>query len=408
MKRRVEWAIALALLFAAVPAAQSQEALLPSTGWGIGTSLTAWHFTNALPQTAGGLADVAEFAVPFRVRTTWGRFSVDLSGAGVAGGAHFTAAVKSGQGNQNGGGDRVVSIYGPTDLKLRMTGPLWGDALLVTAGLNLPTGKVGLNADETSALQAIGAPALRMPFGAFGTGAGATLGVIRAFEGDDWALALGASVEQRSEYSPIALALSTGRAETRVAPGTAAHVTLGLDRSLGENRLSALVVGDVFSKDKVRLSGAASTDGSNDYQLGPQVTATTRLDFGATSWRESSMSLLARVRSEFSDAAGKKVTGSGGSYFEGAIGGVRGGPAGAGLILGADARWHSGLKFTDAIVGAAVTAVGVTIGVERAGDASLTRFFLHGQYGTVDTGTAHTSGMGLTLGVTLSARREAK
>ncbi|MDA1082179.1 MAG: hypothetical protein O2973_10970 [Gemmatimonadetes bacterium] len=85
----------------------------------------------------------------------------------------------------------MYTIFGPTDVKLRVTGPVVGDNLLVTIGLNLPTGKVRLDGDETTTLQALGAPALRMPIGAFGTGAGATIGAIRAFEGDDWAVAVG-------------------------------------------------------------------------------------------------------------------------------------------------------------------------------------------------------------------------
>jgi hypothetical protein len=406
VRRRSGWAIALAMC-ASASSARAQEALLPSTGWGTGASLTGWHLNSPLPQSGGRLVDIAEFAVPFRLRTVWGKFGIDLSGAGVAGAAHFTASKSSGSsGGDNG--DRVVQIYGPTDLKLRLTGPVWGDHLLVTAGLNIPTGKIGLNADETTALQAISAPALRMPFASFGSGGGATLGLIRAFEGDEWAVAIGASVEQRSEYSAIALALSSGKAETKITPGTAAHVTLGVDRSIGESRLSALVVGDVFSKDRVQLTGSGTASESSDYQLGPQITAITSLDFGAAGWRESAMSVALRARSEFSDVTGAKVSGSSGTYIEAAIGGVRGGNYGAGLIIGVDARWHSGLKFTDALVGSAVTAVGVTLGVERAGESTLTRFFVHPQYGSFDTGTAKTTGLGVTLGFTVSARREAK
>lgn len=401
----------VALSIGAASALGAQEALLPSTGGGVGTAFSAWHFTKAIPQSGGALADVVEVAIPFRVRSVFGRWSVDLSGAAAVGAVHFTAnpsAAGAQSGSQSGDdGQRLVTIAGPTDVKLRVTGPLVGDATLLTVGVNLPTGKVGLNADETSALQAVGAPSLRMPIGGFGTGTGVTVGLIRAFEGDDWAIALGASVEQRSEYSPIALALTSGRAETKVTPGTAIHVTAGLDRALGENRLSLLAVGDVFSKDKIRL-GDGSPDGSNDYQLGPQVTATTRLDIAASHWREASLSFGARMRSEFSDAAGKKVSGSSGTYVEGSVGGVRGGAEGAGLLIGTDFRYHSGLKFTDAMVGAAVTAVGATIGFERAGATSLTRFFVHGQYGTFDTGRANTTGMGVTLGFSVAARREAR
>ena len=114
---------------------------------------------------------------------------------------------------------------------------------------------------------------------------------------------------------------------------------------------------------------------------------------------------MARLRSPFTDAKGEKVAGSSGTYFEGSLGGVRGGSTGAGFIIGADARWHSGMTFTDALVGAASTAAGLTLGVERAGRATLTRWTLHGQYGTFDTGRASTTGMSVTLGITVSGRR---
>jgi len=380
--------------------ARAQEALLPSTAWGVGTALSAWHFSKSLPQSSGGVADVAEFAIPFRLGSRFGRWNFDVSGAGAIGAVHLAAGA-------SGGEDRLISIMGPTDLKLRVTGAIVGDALQLTAGLNVPTGKVGLNGDETSTLQVVGAPALQMPVAAYGTGAGATLGLVRAFQGDDWAFALGASAEQRTEYSPIALALSGGRAETKVTPGTALHVTAGLDRPLGEGRWSLLFVGDVFSKDKIRLSGGGA-DQANDFTLGPQYTLISQLEFGGAGWRTASFNVAARMRSDFSDAAGVKVANSSGTYLEGSLGGVLGGPAGAGLIIGADARMHSGLKFTDALVGAAVTAAGVTLGLERAGTSTLTRFTLHGQYGTFDTGTAQATGMGVTLGMSVAARREAR
>ncbi len=384
--------------------ARAQETLLPSTGWGTGTAISAWHFTTAIPQSAGAVADVAEVALPFRVSGRVGRWSVDLSGAGAYGAVHLSAGSAGGSGD---GGDRLVSIAGPTDVKLRVTGPIVGESLQLTLGFNLPTGKVGLNADETSALQAVGAPALHMPIGAFGTGTGVTLGLVRVFGGDDWALAIGAAGEQRSEYSPIALALSTGRSETQVTPGSAIHITAGLDRALGEGRWALLFVGDMFTKDKVRLSGSTDAE-SNDYTLGPQFTVSSQMDIAASRWRTATFGVAARMRSEFSDASGTKVSGSSGTYLEASLGGVRGGPSGAGLIIGADARWHSGLTFTDALVGAAVTATGVTLGVERAGTSTLTRFTLHGQYGTFDTGKLSTTGFGASLGFSISSRREAR
>jgi len=404
--RRRAWACSALLV--TTTAVGAQESLLPTTGWGVGSTISAWHFSTPIAQSGGAVADIAEMAIPFRVRSVFGRWSVDLSGAGAFGAVHTSARPSGSDSDEGDDGDQVFTIFGPTDVKLRVTGPVVGDNLLVTIGLNLPTGKVGLDGDETTTLQAIGAPAVRMPVGSFGTGAGATLGAIRAFEGDDWAVAVGGSLEQRTEYSPIALLLSGGKAETQVTPGTAAHLTLGLDRALGESRFSTLLVGDVFSKDQVRFTGGGTSESNSDFQLGPQVTLTSKIDFGSVSWRESAFAVAARLRGEFSDSTGAKVSGSSGTYLEASIGGVRGGPEGKGFVVAADARWHSGLKFTDALVGAAVTAVGVSLGYEAVQSSSTTRFIVHGQYGTFDTGTTSTSGFGVTFGLSIGARREAR
>src|SRR5262249_16575088 len=144
--------------------------------------------------------------------------------------------------------------------------------------------------------QVLAAPALRFPVGSFGTGPGVTVGAVRAIEGDDWAVALGASVEQRSEYTPVSLAIAGDKADTKITPGTAIHVTAGLDRPLGESRLNFLVVGDVFSKDKIASTGGGLAETSTSYQLGPQVTATARVDIAASRWRDASFAASARMR----------------------------------------------------------------------------------------------------------------
>jgi hypothetical protein len=402
MMRPLALMLAVALV---APAASGQDALLPSASWGTGLGISGWYFSKPLGPDGGGLQAVAQVAVPFRIRAVFGRWSMDLSGAGAAGSALFkVAAPGGGEGGGEGGDEmRIASLFGPTDLKLRLTGPIVGENLVATLGLNIPTGKVGLNAEETDALQVLGAPALRMPVASFGNGAGATLGVIKAFDLTDWALALGLSVEQRTEYSPIALALSSGTSETQITPGTAIHFTGAIDRSLGENRLGIVLSADQFSKDEVSVDAVATS-----YQLGPQVGIAARLDIGSTRWRSSEVTLSYRLRGEFTDSAGAKVSGSSGTYLEGSLGGVLGREGRTGLILGTDFRMHSGLPFTDAMVGAATTAAGVSIGWESPRERSVFRFVLRGQYGTFDTGVAKSSGMGVSLGMSVAARREAQ
>jgi hypothetical protein len=48
----------------------------------------------------------------------------------------------------------------------------------------------------------------------------------------------------------------------------------------------------------------------------------------------------------------------------------------------------------------------VTLGVERAGARTATRFTLHGAYGSFDTGAAKSTGMSLKIGFSVGARRE--
>jgi hypothetical protein len=199
-----------------------------------------------------------------------------------------------------------------------------------------------------------------------------------------------------------------GKAETRVTPGMATHFTLGLDKSLGENRLSALLAADVFSKDGVQLLLPSGAEGSKEFQLGPQVALMTRLDLAASAWRESGIDFSVRQRMEFKDSSRTKTAGSAGTYFEAGFGGVRGGPDGRGFLIGVDGRWQSGLKFTDSFVGAATTSVGASIGWETLRTRTATRVVLHGEFASFDTGKAKATGIGVTLGISIGGRRDAQ
>lgn len=386
----------LGTLLACTPIAMHAQSLLPSVGWAAGPTVQIWHFTTPIAQSSGGIADVAEVAIPVRVRVARGGWRIDVSGAAAMGAVHVTTADDG----------RVARLSGPTDMKVRLTAPLAGEATQLTVGVNVPTGKSSLTGDETITLQTLAAPALQLPIATFGSGAGATLGVLHAFHGEGWALALGASGEKRAEYSAVALALSSGETTTRLAPGFATHVTAGLDRTAGQGRLNMLLAADLYAKDRLRIGTTA--DSTNDYTLGPQMSATVQYEFGAAGWRESSLGAGARMRAAYSDASGTRVAGSNATFFEGAFAAVRGGPTGAGLVLGLDGKWQSGMTFTEALVGAAASTAGVTLGFEHAGTRSATRFTVRAAYGTFDTGKTTTTGMSVSLGLSVSARRDAQ
>jgi len=296
-------------------------------------------------------------------------------------------------------GARLIAEAG-LEVERLLSGPLGGERLHLIAGVNLPTGTTRLNADQLNVLQTVSAPGLAMPMPAYGAGTGGTLGLIDVVETAGWTLAFGGSVEKRTEYTPIALAVSADAgSETRLTPGLATHLTLGADRVVGSSRLNVLILTDMYSSDKVAVGGAES--GSTHYRLGPQIAAFTRLDFAGDKWSEGALALSMRHRSAFTDATGAAVPGSDGNYIDGSLGGVLGGAGGTGLLVGLDGRWHSGLPFTTALVGAAATVGGATLGVE-------TRHFrlaLHGQYGTFDTGVSRTTGYGGSLSLSFFAGR---
>jgi hypothetical protein len=381
-------------------AARAQVNLLPSTAWGFAPIAAGWHFTTPLVTSAGKVADVAQAAVPFQVRVGAGAWTFDVTGAYAAGAIHIASANSNSTTDDNG--DDVVLLAGPTDVKLRVSGPLIEDRLLLVAGINLPTGTTRLTGDQLNVLQTVSAPGLAMPVPTYGTGTGGTLGLIDVMETAGWTLAFGASLEKRTEYTPIALAVAAGSgSETRLTPGIAMHLTAGADRLVGSARLNVLVLTDTYSSDKVSFVGGGAESGAAQYRLGPQIGAFTRLDFSGDKWSEGALALSVRHRSAFSDASGTAVAGSDGNYLDGSLGGVLGGGDRAGLVLGVDGRWHSGLPFTTALVGAATTAGGATLGVETGHF----RLALHGQYGTFDTGVSRTTGYGGSLALSFFAGR---
>jgi hypothetical protein len=384
-------------------AALAQESLLPSASWGLMPTVAAWHFSTPFAQSSGGVSDVLQVAIPFRAKLRLGdNWNADVSGAATNSRMQVASLTSS------SAGSRTLSLQGTTDVKLRLTGRLWSDHLLLTLGGNLPTGTTGLDADGTAVLQTVGAPALQMPVGALGLGPGGTVGLVTAVEAGGWALAIGGSVEKRSEYTPIELALTGGTSKTAITPGSAMHLTVGADHQLGSNRISLLVVADAYSKDLVATSTPVGAGPNSSYTLGPQVSAVMQLDLAGPSWREAAFNVAYRRRSEFKDASGANVAGSSGSYLEASLGGIKGGPTGSGFIFSIDARQHSGLKFTDALVGAQASVAGMTIGAEYPLGSTALRIALHGQYGVFDTGTTKSNGLGGQLVFVFGARREAQ
>jgi hypothetical protein len=387
--------VALVAILASAGAASAQESLAPSASWALAPSFTSWRFSTPLAQSAGNLKSVTELALPFGARAELGRFTFDMRAAA----AMSSATVEDADGNS-----QKLTLNGITDVRLRASVPVFGEGVVLTAGLNVPTGSTGLDASQSNVLQFISAPALGLPVPNYGIGFGGTLGFVAAKQMGAWALAFGGSFEQRSEYTPIEISLDGGTTLTKIKPGSATHATVGGDRLVGANRLSVLLVADMFTKDAASTGDDANGFAQTSYTLGPQLSARVSLETALNGWRQSGIGMSFRSRSAFSDASGASVDGSSATYVEASFGGVRGRAQGRGLVFGADVRYHSGMSVTDALVGAALTAGGITVGAEWPMARTTARLSAHVQIGSFDTGAGKSSANAISLGMSLASR----
>jgi hypothetical protein len=148
----------IAILTLAMSGASAQVNLLPSTAWD-SRNAGRLAFHDAARDVRRQVQDVAQAAVPFQVRVGVGAWTFDVTGAYVAGAVHMASATSSS--SDDGESDDVSLLAGPTDMKVRMSGPLFGERLHLIAGVNLPTGTTRLNADQLTVLQTVSAPGSR-------------------------------------------------------------------------------------------------------------------------------------------------------------------------------------------------------------------------------------------------------
>lgn len=160
--------------------------------------------------------------------------------------AYAMANVKS-----TGGQTRESRISGLTDTQIRATMNLGSDLVLVTAGLNIPTGRTTADTSEQEAAALIGNDFLVFPISSMGSGFGGTGGIALARPIGQWNLGAGLSVRSSMPFDPYEDA--TGN-KLRYTPGTEMRARVGLDHPLGTGRASLGVTYSKFSDDKFQSS----------------------------------------------------------------------------------------------------------------------------------------------------------
>ena len=138
-------------------------------------------------------------------------------------------------------------ISGLTDTQLRGNLVLGGDFLVLTAGLNLPTGKSSVTLDQFRAAGLIGNDFLSFPISSMGTGFALTGGVAIAQSVGDWNLGAGGAVRRSAGYEPFSIPDQS----LRFQPGNEYRVRVGADRPVGAGRMALGLTFSAFGKDDV-------------------------------------------------------------------------------------------------------------------------------------------------------------
>jgi hypothetical protein len=150
---------------------------------------------------------------------------------------------------QTSAGKKVTStISGLTDTQLRGNLVLGNDFIVLTAGLNLPTGKSTVPVNQQLAASLIGSDFLAFPISNMGTGLGGIGGVAIARPLGEWNVGFGLSVRHSAQYDPFDAA---GGAALHYQPGDEYRGRLGLDRSIGTGRASLGVTYSTFGNDNL-------------------------------------------------------------------------------------------------------------------------------------------------------------
>lgn len=354
---------------------------------------------SQLGQDSIRVTGATQMTFPVSAAMPLGRsWTLDITTVFATGEVAFTPAA--------GGAERTASLSGLSDVRVRTTGRFFDDGLILTLGANLPTGQTELDSLELTALRVLAAPALSMGSSPIGSGPSGTVGLLTAQRMGEWAVALGLAYEYRGTYQPVA-AFVTGAPSADFQPGGAIRASIGLDRLIGNHRLSLTAAGDMYQADELR--GAASTGAPlATVQLGPVLSADAQLQLGVPRVRDLMLWSAVRYRINYSRNH-VTVEDSDGMYLDGGMRTTIPLATRTDLVVAASGRFHTGLAIDEGLPTSGVTSGSLTLGFsQRIGKLSL-QPFARGTLGNVNArGTARdrqqASFTGLTGGLVLITR----
>lgn len=188
-----------------------------------------------------GTADVAQLAIPLMtVIPITQRLTIDLS----------TAYATSRLEVANDSTRATSTLSGLTDTQLRGSYVFGNDAVVLTAGLSIPTGTAAVPQGQAQLASFMATDLLTFPVPVMGAGLAATGGVAVARTLGAWNLGAGASLRYASEFD----AFQSDSGPVRFQPGNEYRLRLGADRALGAGRLTLGFTVSAFGEDRLRES----------------------------------------------------------------------------------------------------------------------------------------------------------
>jgi hypothetical protein len=182
---------------------------------------------------------ISEFSLPLFVLVPLTRsLSVDV------GSSYAQSRVEQ----TNDGKTTTSSISGLTDTQVRANLVLGNDFIVLTAGLNLPTGKSTVTSPQQLAASLIGSDFLAFPISNMGTGFGGTGGIAIARPVGDWNFGFGFSMRRSAQYDPFD---AVGGTALHYQPGNEYRGRAGLDRAVGTGRVTLGLTYSTFGSDNL-------------------------------------------------------------------------------------------------------------------------------------------------------------
>ncbi len=214
---------------------------------------------------------ITEFAVPVYVRVpVTDAFSFDI------GTSWASARVES---TDSTGGTTVSQLSGATDTQIRANYVIGTDFIVLTAGVNLPTGQTNVGPQQLAAATRIASDFLLFPITGFGTGAGGTGGVAIARPLGLWNVGAGIAVRHSVAYNPFR---NANGSEFHFRPGDEYRARVGVDRPYGTGRISLGVTYSMFGGDQV--NGSVYNTGNRVISQASVTNSVGNVDVSVAGW----------------------------------------------------------------------------------------------------------------------------